>query len=292
VPELIQHLKNRGLRIKDDAAAVRSLSLFGYHRLCPYFRDLQTSAGQFVPGADMENVVKIYEADRALRLLCLAAIQRIEVALRAAIVNEVAVPEGPHFYLEQKHFDKFLGFINFLTAAHWAFDQGKSPSIKWYKNNYHTPEMPPIWVILDIIEFGKLSFLFADLTVQHRNAVAGVFGLDESVLVSWFRCLSVLRNQCAHHERIWNTQAPVQPKQEKFRFRNLMNNTASFCSRIVVVSALMESLSYSDEWFPQLTKWLQERNEDQLTQMGFPTRRSGRDAIRDGANWLDDKLWA
>jgi abortive infection bacteriophage resistance protein len=106
VPELVEHLKSRGLQVIDDAAVERALSLLGYHRLLPYMRSLQTQAKRFVDGTTIADVIGIYEADWALRFICLSAIGRVEIALRAAIANQVAVVGGSHFHFENQPFHK------------------------------------------------------------------------------------------------------------------------------------------------------------------------------------------
>jgi hypothetical protein len=55
-------------------------------------RALQVMPGKtFVAGATFADIVTLYNFDRELRVLCLDAIERIEVALRASIVNGLAV---------------------------------------------------------------------------------------------------------------------------------------------------------------------------------------------------------
>jgi hypothetical protein len=92
--DLLAHLEARGLRVKDRAAALSTLRSVGYYRLLIYMRALQSQPSKaFAPGTSFENVVALYNFDRELRLLCLDAIERIEVALRASIVNSLSVPE-------------------------------------------------------------------------------------------------------------------------------------------------------------------------------------------------------
>jgi abortive infection bacteriophage resistance protein len=136
--------------------------------------------------------------------------------------------------------------------------------------------------------FGGLSKLFSALALQHRKEIAQVFKNDEALLVSWLRCLTQFRNQCAHHERIWDRRERIdQPKAAK-DFGNLMHDTRSFCSRAVILSVLMNALGYKDEWLPELNGWLVKRKKDQLLKMGFPDRPRGLDAVANGQDWLDD----
>jgi abortive infection bacteriophage resistance protein len=37
------------------------------------------------------------------------------------------------------------------------------------------------------------------------------FGIPYRVLSSWLHTLTVVRNMCAHHRRLWNRELPVKP---------------------------------------------------------------------------------
>lgn len=54
------------------------------------------------------------------------------------------------------------------------------------------------------------------LSVQGQSSqkqVAREFGLPQyTYLESWIRCITVLRNCCAHHARIWNRRFALKPQ--------------------------------------------------------------------------------
>ena len=200
---LLTHVVSRGLTVPDPVGALHALENIGYYRLLTYMRPFQqpdpiTGVGRFVGGSTFADVLRLYDFDRELRLLCLAAVERIEVALRAAIISEAAVPAGSHFYLNPAEFDRIDAFVDFYQTArredrHWA--------VKHYLKHYSMPELPPIWAIMEALTFGALSRLYAGLALRHRKAVALRFGYDESVLSSWFRSINLVRNLSAHHGR-------------------------------------------------------------------------------------------
>lgn len=52
-----------------------------------------------------DGVLDLYIFDRALRLLVLDAIERIEVAVRAALTDHMSLTYGrPHWYVDSSHF--------------------------------------------------------------------------------------------------------------------------------------------------------------------------------------------
>lgn len=44
-----------------------------------------------------------------------------------------------------------------------------------------------------------------------RTAIASVYGLDQRVLGSWLHHLTLVRNVCAHHSRLWDREFSVAP---------------------------------------------------------------------------------
>jgi Abi-like protein len=79
----------------------------------------------------------------------------------------------------------------------------------------------PIWVAIEVWDFGMLSRIFSGLQSRDRNAVAHAYGLFEGdVLRSWLRTFNFVRNVAAHHSRLWNrtlTEIPKLPPLERCR---------------------------------------------------------------------------
>lgn len=88
--ELISILQNRGLDCTDTDNAIDILNSIGYYRLSGYFYPfLLTPKSEhiFKPGSTFGRTLKLYEFDRELRQLVFNQIERIEVAVRSAIIN-------------------------------------------------------------------------------------------------------------------------------------------------------------------------------------------------------------
>lgn len=274
--ELLNHLRNKGLYVSDQATARRALETIGYYRLLIYMRPLQDNNKKFLASTNFENVMSLYEFDRKLRLLCMDAIERIEVTLRASLVNNLAVPYGAHFYDGAQHYTNSKGLTNFKDHVKNARYLG----IDHYRNTYMQPANPPIWVLLEAVTFGAISTLFADLNLNNRKQVSKIFGFDETILVSWFRTLTVLRNMCAHHNRVWNFRFVVnQPKLAK-SLSSVFNKQDSFHARAVVLAALLKNTDSSSDWTSRLKDLLTSAPpQAHPTALGFPS------------NWESDPFW-
>ena len=254
--------------MNDVPWALKAISMTGYYRLLIYMRALQDPATkQFLARTRFEDIVALYEFDRELRLLCLDAVERIEVALRAAIVEQIAVSHGAHFYLDPGQFGTVESFCAFFSKG----VQARYLAISHYHQQYSQPSTPPIWALLEGVTFGTLSHLYSGLERRNRRAVATAFGFDETVLVSWFRTVNDLRNACAHHNRLWDKSMLVnQPVRARVVAAELATvGQQRFYGRAVVLASLLDN-QLSITWKNQLKALFDRFPSVSVAKMGFP----------------------
>ena len=87
---LVYLLQSRGLAIDDPTKAERYLEYIGYYRLSAYMYPLlqmPKEQHQYKQGATFNQVMTLYRFDKKLRLFIFNEIEKIEVAVRSAIVN-------------------------------------------------------------------------------------------------------------------------------------------------------------------------------------------------------------
>jgi abortive infection bacteriophage resistance protein len=87
--------------------------------------------------------------------------------------------------------------------------------VKHYKEKYTSPDFPPAWMTLETLSFGNLSKLIANLDCKSATykRISKALGLPNPfILENWIYSFSVLRNNCAHHSRIWNRRFHVELK--------------------------------------------------------------------------------
>lgn len=265
--QLLAHLESRSLVITDRSACLHALRHVGYYRLLIYMRPLQTLPSKvFMPGTTFDDVLALYNFDRELRLLSMDAIEKIEVALRAAIVNTLAVQHGPHFHLDSSQFTRQSDFTDFLATAR----DKEYLAITHYAAHYDVPPIAPIWAIAEALTFGDLSRLYSRLTKANRKSVARQFGYDEVVLVSWFRSLNTLRNMCAHHNRLWNAVLAVNTPMFANKLKSEFSSERTFHARAVLIAALLLVIDPASTWKGQLKALLVRYPGVDAAAMGFP----------------------
>lgn len=94
--DLVDRLVDRGLRVPDRGRARRYLRHIGYYRLSPYTIPFQHGGPdhQLRDRTSFDDVLDLYVFDRTLRLLVIDALERVEVAVRAALTDHMATPTG------------------------------------------------------------------------------------------------------------------------------------------------------------------------------------------------------
>lgn len=215
--EQIEILQSRGMIIDDKNEALQFLERVGYYRLSGYwypFRkfDNGTRLDDFIPETRFSDIVALYDFDRRLRLLALDAIERIELAVQVEIAYLLGkrdpfaheTPSELHGNFSRpgrngrpSRYDQWLEDYNRLV------DRSKRKS--FVSHNLSKYGKLPIWVAIEIFDFGAMSKLYAGMKHQDKINIEKQFGLNNgNEFETWLRGFNFIRNTAAHHSRLWN----------------------------------------------------------------------------------------
>lgn len=282
IAQQLASLQAQGMTIVDPARAEHWLRHVSYYRLSAYWLPFEHPKGQagprFVAGTDFDTVVALYQFDRALRLLVLDAIERVEVAIRGSWAYALAHSGGPHGYLDAALYsDRRLFHENFSRLAREA---GTSPEtyIDHYRKTYDDPAMPAVWMVAEMMSFGQLSRWYSSLDDRAlRNKIAQPLGLPEIILVPLLKHLSTVRNSCAHHARLWNRgflirmKLPAKPSNLAGTLAPPQAGTARLYNSLVLIRYLLQQVDPTSTWKTDLLALLATHPTGDLRAMGFPT---------------------
>jgi abortive infection bacteriophage resistance protein len=211
IQQQIDKLKYRGLIIDDESVASSYLSNISYYRLRAYTYPFQCNDEDedhhfMREDIHFKDIIDLYCFDRRLRALIFNAIEKIEIAIRTKIVYEFSIEtKDSHWFLEETLYRK--NHEEIMNSIEEEVDRSEEEFIKHYDRKYDDPYFPPAWMTLEVLSFGTLSKLFSylDGKADPSKRIAKAFGLPNPyILENWLHSLSVLRNCCAHHSRIWN----------------------------------------------------------------------------------------
>jgi len=232
--EQLTLLQSRGMATGNREQAISYLERIGYYRLSAYwypFRVFQlhqdpnngrlsaTTTDQFHPDTHFLDAVNLYLFDKQLRLLVMDALERVEVAIRVDIAHLLG-ERSTFAHADQTQFHPgFSGkqFRGKTAFQHWQdkysglLHRSKEDFVRHYRKKYG--DDLPIWVAIELWDFGAMSQLFAMMNVADQSRIAAKYGIqDFRVFSSWLRALNYLRNVTAHHSRLWNRNIIDQPK--------------------------------------------------------------------------------
>src|SRR5699024_5140451 len=135
--------------------------------------------------------------DRQLRSCVMDAIARFEIALRTCFAYQLAHRHDPWAYEKPDLFTDATKHTSRLASLDRELRRSQETFILHYKQQYSSPQRPPIWIACEVMSLGLLSGLFDSLLRRaDRQAIAETFGLDELVLRSLAHHLTVIRNTC------------------------------------------------------------------------------------------------
>ena len=254
----------RGLSIPDAEHAEHYIRHIGYYRLSGYTRTFQEDGNKdgkhkFVEDACFNKLLQLYIFDRKLRLLVMDAIERIEVSLRACISDIMSIEYSPHWYTDKSNFRPKFRYDAFMDQVHEKIEHnpknGKCKSrvvfIKHYYDQYGSPDMPPSWMVFELLSFGSVSKIFSGLKRADQKKISDLFGLSPEILSSWMHSLSYLRNLCAHHQRLWNRFFTISPTAPK-AYQDHFDHPERLYPQLFVIQYLMRRITTDSQWARKL----------------------------------------
>jgi abortive infection bacteriophage resistance protein len=221
----------------------------------------------------------------------LDVIERIEIALRTALSNHLALSYNPWWYTNDKLFksswcttsrngrknpkEAFFSELNAICKK-----RKHNETIKRYYDQYSSPKYPPSWIALEFLSFGKCTSLFRYLRSHHdKNAISNVFGVHHKIFESTLEPLRYTRNLCAHHSRLWDRWFVYKP-------RNLKELKQAHClpgtlkEQLVLLSLFLNKISPQSSWKEHMYDLFgRYENFVAFEHMGF------------NQNWSTDPFW-
>ena len=304
LPDQLNLIKSRGMNVADDHEAMECLRRNGYYRLSAYwypFREIVAAirTDTFLPNSHFEDAINLYKFDKALKLHLLDAIERVEIAARVQIAITLGerdrfAHENPReFHTRFTTPDPLRGTSDY-EEWHRKFktqvDGSKDEFILHYQAQYGSRHPLPIWIAIELWDFGLLSRAFSGMKYQDQVDVATRFSVPNWVLLeSWLRSLNYIRNVIAHHGRLWNlnlSQHPRLPRRGQISDFDALVPFATSRPRIYVICCILcyltSVINPQSPWVKDLKDLVQrfpKMPHAGIRDMGFPS------------NWESHGFW-
>ena len=274
------------MAIDNEARAENYLKHIGYYRFSAYLYPLLQMPKEkqtFKSDATFDKALDMYRFDRHLRLLMFNQLEKIEVAVRSAIVNITSKDTNNPFWMtDPSCFYDSSVFAKTLQLVNNELSKSREDFIEHFRNTYSDP-MPPAWMLAEILPLGVLTKIYGNIkSNQIRKEIAREFSLTIPVFKSWMTIITVTRNNCCHHARVWNRTFALRSLSMRRMslpwISSPVNQQKVFFS-LCVIKYFLNIISPKNDMTSKLVKLLSDYPNIDINAMGFV------------ANWVQEPLW-
>ena len=275
--EIVRLLKSRGLSIEDDKKAEHYLKHIGYYRLSAYMYPLLKLPKEqhiYKPGASFGRVMMLYRFDKKLRMLLFNEIEKIEVAVRAAVVNIRTSMIGDSFWMcDHRNFSDSNRFARTMSLIDGELRHSREDFITHFKATYSNP-YPPSWILSEILPFGVITNIYSNIKNKKiKKRISQAFGLQIDPFESWLTIITGQRNACCHHSRVWNKQYSIRatlPNRISHPWITLPADTQRIYFTMCIIKYFLDIISPNNDMLANLRWLFVNFPKIDLAAMGFP----------------------
>lgn len=236
VENQIAILKSRGIQFDDEEYAKKMLYKIGYYNLINAYKNLflaRSAPETFVSDTKFEYFVVAHDLDFAYRQIILARIIGIENSLKSIIAYEFAQKYGATGYNDIANFksrgqnDVVRLQTTIQKMIRKALNSGlrNSPSYDCVLHHKQNHGEIPIWVLFRILYLGQFALFYECLTDDLKNTICANISDKFEVMITrrdlynYLKILEVMRNVCAHGQRVYNftTRYTVSTQNQHLR---------------------------------------------------------------------------
>ncbi|MDF2922473.1 MAG: amino protease [Paenibacillaceae bacterium] len=265
--EQILLLESRGIVVSDRAKAIKILSTLNYYRFSAYALTFKAD-DRYVAGTSFDLLFRHYEFDRKLRLLFMEIIEPIEIAFRTHNAYLIAHTYGSEGHKEALNFKRNDFHASFLKELNDALQKSsKDLFIKHHIDHYNNRF--PVWVALEVATIGMISKLFANMKTKDKKKISRDYysGTSHKEIENWLKCITVLRNKCAHYSRLFNCTFPHAIKLPK-GYDAFISENSKLIGLIISIKHLTKD-SYWNIWSIKFLALIEEFHEIDITHLGL-----------------------
>lgn len=284
--ELVALLVSRGLNISNKDKAENYLKHIGYYRLTAYMYpllEIPKNQHHFKAGSSFTQVMNLYRFDKKLRLLIFNEIEKIEIAVRSAIVNITSASNPDPFWMtEEQTYSNPVKYHNMMSLIDTELRRSKEDFILHFKTTYSNP-YPPAWILAEILPFGVLTGIYANIKDKKiKKRISQYFGLQIKPFESWLTIVTLTRNSCCHHARVWNKRNTIRammPNHINRPWITLQTDVLRTYFNICIIKFFVDIISPGNHIKQNLLDLFAKFPTVDIRAMGFPL------------GWENEPLW-
>jgi len=283
---LVSLLISRGLFVSDIQKAKHCLENIGYYRLSAYMYPLLSFPKEqhiYKKGASFNRVMMLYRFDKKLRLFMFNEIEKIEVAVRSTIVKVGSeMTDNPFWMTDAFYFSNLGKFSKTMELIDNELRKSREDFIVHFKSTYSNP-YPPAWILSEILPFGLITNIYSNIKNKKiKKHIAQTFGLQIDPFESWLTIITLTRNACCHHARVWNKQNTIRatiPNRMIHPWISLPTDPLRIYFNICIIKYFIDIISPDNDMLAKLRWLFVDFPEIDTNALGFPK------------GWETEPLW-
>ena len=270
--EQVKLLEKKNIIIRDKDACIDFLSKTNYYRLTGYYLPfIRKEEEKCFVELEFSRIQNIYTFDAKLRNLISFAVEKIEVHIRTQLAYYHAHAYGAEGYMNSSSFNKRHNHAAYLNHITTCISENSNTLVVKHHNEQYGGHFP-IWAIIDFFSIGMLSYFYRGMKNYDKAQIAqNTYGVNYQILESWLRCITDLRNRCAHYSRLyyWIFPAiPKMPSKEKY-----IPTRRLFAQLYMLKLMYPDKENWNDEFLKPLIKLVKKYKSDiSLKHLDFPYR--------------------
>lgn len=165
----------------------------------------------YIPGTTLNDLYSLKEFDDNLRLLLFKYITQIESQIRTLIgykLDEVN-QENEYNWFDVKYYDEDYKIADILKTIGKTQHQVYSSKNEYISFYIDKNRALPSWVIMKVVTFSNLINILKISKKKLKFDIKELYDIDTDesatdVLIGALNWIRIIRNRCAHNERVYN----------------------------------------------------------------------------------------
>ncbi|HHU17820.1 MAG: Abi family protein [Anaerovoracaceae bacterium] len=211
--EQVEKLKEKNIVVENHAECQEFLRHVNYYRFSAYYLPFKAPDGKCFENTTFRKLQMIYEFDQHLSSLIIDIIEDIEVYLRTQFAYYHSHTYGELGYMSPKTYNHRHDHISFIEHVNSCINENRNTLLVRHHMEKYDGKFP-LWVIIEFFSIGMLSYFYRSFKTYDKKRIVHTIYKDINYqhLESWMRCITDLRNKCAHYSRLYYWIFPAIPK--------------------------------------------------------------------------------
>lgn len=306
--EQLDILRSRNLIIENEERAIDILRRVNYYNLINGYKKIfleksNSNLETYKENCTLEEIYSLYKFDRDLKNILLYYLIQFENSLKSICAYHFSNKfREDYSYLQVKNYshekEDFKYVLNNLAELSKIINKEKDnsvkPQIKHYIDKHHEI---PLWVLINYLTFGNVSFFFNAMDNELKESVCKDFGIrlkrqygnsypiEKNILKDIIKISNLFRNVCAHDDILFSyrLKKPISTKESTSKFFRVKFKGNSIFDLVMLLQLVLpkdcheEMISKIEFTFKLYSKSFKSISlEDVIEEAGFPI------------NWTED----